>query len=159
MCLCTPGGGFSSAWWLCALTWGIRLRVTALCRDRGDIHVGTLLRIMPSEECEGGALVVQGRRVTPWRNADCLVFIPLGVRHLVTHVTAGGRWVAKAAVHVPRGGEVVPRPTAARPAGAGSAAASLSPLHVQDELARLRTRRAELDDMLDVYRRRDNVVD
>jgi hypothetical protein len=104
--------------------------------------VGTLLRIMPSEECEGGALVVQGRRVTPWKNADCLVFIPLGVRHLVTHVTAGVRWVAKAAVHVPRGGEVVPRP-----------------LHVQDELVRLRTWRAELDDMLDVYRRRDNVVD
>ena len=81
--------------------------------------MGTLLRIMPSEECEGGALVVQGRRVTPEQqtSADCLVFIPLGVPHEVTTVAAGVRWVAKAAVHVPRGVGVVLQSTAGSAAG------------------------------------------
>jgi hypothetical protein len=56
---------------------------------------------MPSDDCEGGSLVIDGRRITPSRNEDRLVFIPLGVPHLVTPVTTGVRWVAKASVHAP----------------------------------------------------------
>jgi hypothetical protein len=60
---------------------------------------------MPSDDCEGGSLVINasGRLITPIHNedSDCLVFIPFGVPHLVTPVTAGVQWVAKASVHVP----------------------------------------------------------
>ena len=81
-------------------------------RDRGDVHIGTLLRIMPSDDCEGGSLVIEGRRITPSRNEDCLVFIPFGVPHLVTPVTAGVRWAAKASVHVPTADSIVADPPA-----------------------------------------------
>ncbi len=84
-------------------------------RDRGDVHIGTLLRIMPSDDCEGGSLVMNGRRITPSRNEDCLVFIPFGVPHLVTPVTAGVRWVAKASVHVPTADMIVTDPPAGSP--------------------------------------------
>ena len=62
---------------------------------------------MPSEDCEGGALVSNGRRLTPGANVDVLVFLPLGTPHLVTPVTAGVRWVAKAAVFVAPDGPLV----------------------------------------------------
>jgi hypothetical protein len=65
---------------------------------------------MPSEDCEGGALVSEGRRLTPGANVDVLVFLPLGTPHLVTPVTAGMRWVAKAAVHTPADRTISPPP-------------------------------------------------
>jgi hypothetical protein len=89
-------------------------------RDRGDVHIGTLLRIMPSDDCEGGSLVIEGRRITPSRTEDCLVFIPFGVPHLVTPVTAGMRWVAKASVHVPAADAVLVMPYRPLPAIARS---------------------------------------
>ncbi len=91
-------------------------------RDRGDVHIGTLLRIMPSDDCEGGSLVIEGRRITPSCNEDCLVFIPLrlGVPHLATPVTAGVRWAAKASVHVPTADAVLAAPYRPLPAIARS---------------------------------------
>lgn len=69
-------------------------------RDRGNNHLGTLLLIMPTSDCAGGGLVVEGRRLTPADNSHCVAFVPLGTKHSVEEISAGTRWVAKASVHV-----------------------------------------------------------
>jgi hypothetical protein len=67
-------------------------------RSRGDEHVGTLVAVVATADAVGGCLHVDdGVRVggdTPY-----LAFIPLGRTHSVTTVTAGVRYVAKAAVY------------------------------------------------------------
>jgi len=68
-------------------------------RTSGDEHVGTLFLVVSSPDLVGGHLVAAGE-VLGRQGKPFLTFIPLGVRHEVTLVTAGkARLVAKAAVY------------------------------------------------------------
>jgi hypothetical protein len=67
-------------------------------RSRGDKHVGTLVAVVATADASGGWLCVDdGVRVGG--DMPYLAFIPLGRTHSVTTVTAGTRYVAKAAVY------------------------------------------------------------
>jgi predicted 2-oxoglutarate/Fe(II)-dependent dioxygenase YbiX len=69
-------------------------------RVRGADHIGTLLFVVPSEDLEGGDLVIRDAEDQPPTGASpYIVFIPLNVPHSVTLVTKGLRYVAKASVH------------------------------------------------------------
>ena len=66
-------------------------------RTRGDGHIGTLIAVVASEDAVGGELYVDEERVG--KDKPYLVFLPLGRVHSVTPITAGTRYVAKAAVY------------------------------------------------------------
>lgn len=90
------------------LSYGVGGHFKTHCdRHLGPGHVGTLLMIVPEPGLEGGVLVAPARdlhsedlhsQISADPDLLTVVFIPLGVPHAVTKVTAGGRLVAKAAV-------------------------------------------------------------
>jgi hypothetical protein len=73
-------------------------------RDRGNEHIGSLLLVTPSRDCEGGALYSGTDRLSAAKG-PYIAFIPLGFVHHVDKVTRGSRLVAKASVHT---GSVLP---------------------------------------------------
>jgi hypothetical protein len=66
-------------------------------RPRSKDHLGTLLAVVATEDAAGGELHVGD--VSVGMDKPYLTFIPLGRLHSVTAVTAGSRYVAKAAVY------------------------------------------------------------
>lgn len=71
-------------------------------RQLGRGHVGTFLIVVPTTDLEGGVLIVGegvGVVTSPSPSSSYMVFIPLGVTHEVTPVSAGERYVFKAAVY------------------------------------------------------------
>ena len=71
-------------------------------RALSPTHLGTLLLVLPSADMEGGELVVETGPGLQILGADVqsplVVYLPLGVVHSVRPVSAGTRYVAKAAV-------------------------------------------------------------
>lgn len=64
-------------------------------------HIGTLLAVFPSEDLEGGDLIIEpadGEKIIISKTIPYLSFIPLGTSHSVTVIKKGFRIVAKAAV-------------------------------------------------------------
>ena len=70
-------------------------------RSRGEGHLGTLVAVVATEDAAGGELHVDTADgdVSVGLDKPYLTFIPLGRLHSVTPVTAGSRYVAKAAVY------------------------------------------------------------
>jgi hypothetical protein len=64
-------------------------------------HIGTLLAVFPSEDLEGGDLIMEpadGEKIIISKIVPYLTFIPLGTIHSVSVIKKGFRIVAKAAV-------------------------------------------------------------
>ena len=72
-------------------------------RHRGDGHIGTLVAVVATPDVVGGELHVDTAHgatdVRVGNDKPFLAFLPLGRVHLVTPVTAGERYVVKAAVY------------------------------------------------------------
>ena len=68
---------------------------------RHSTHIGTLLAVFPSEDLEGGDLIMEpaeGEKVIISKQIPYLTFIPLDTLHSVSTIKKGFRIVAKAAV-------------------------------------------------------------